>query len=58
MSIDAAVKIAAKSPQKAVSALIKHAEKQLLDSSRDLMEPEAEHAVTKVCREYQREYDE
>ena len=56
MSIDAAVGIAAKSPQKAVSALIKRAEKQLLDSSRDLMEPEAER--TKVCREYQREYDE
>ena len=42
VSIDAAVGIAAKSPQKAVSALIKRAEKQLLDSSRDLMEPEAE----------------
>ena len=42
VSIDAAVGIAAKSPQKAVSALIKRAEKQLLDSSRELIEPEAE----------------
>jgi hypothetical protein len=36
----AAVGIVHKSPQKAVTALIKRAEKQLLDSSRDLMEIE------------------
>ena len=49
VSIDAAVGIAAKSPQKAVSALIKRAEKQLLDSSRELIEPEAEPPSPKCC---------
>lgn len=51
VSIDATVGIAAKSPQKAVSALIKRAEKQLLDSSRELMEPEAEPPSPKVSNQ-------
>jgi len=51
VSVDATVGIAAKSPQKAVSALIKRAEKQLLDSSRELMEPEAEPPSPKVSNQ-------
>ena len=51
VSIDATVGIAAKSPQKAVSALIKRAEKQLLDSSRELMEPEADPPSPKVSNQ-------